>query len=326
VTSEGFVQPVGSLRRPSPKPSLPVAEWPEFPRAWFVVARSRELRPGRIRTLELGERSCALFRTHSGRLCAIDAFCPHMGAHLGHAKVVGERIRCALHQCEIDASGALHGPMRARATRNRWHVRERWGLVFLAHGRPPSAEPPAPSDSQAFVWLSAGPLELRVDWHSMMINAFDMRHLLAVHRRALIEPAAVVRLPDGGLRLEYVSRVTGRGVSDRIMRWLSRDRIRVRQVCYGPLIVIETRLARRRTCAVLGLLPTERGVRAYGSFGVEHGPLRRLRLVLSRWLFLAFLRRDFRVIQGMQLRIDPGEPEVLELARYLSQLPPLEAP
>ena len=40
-----------------------------------------------------------------GRVRVLDAFCPHMGAHLGHGGVVaGNRIRCPFHAWEFEGA------------------------------------------------------------------------------------------------------------------------------------------------------------------------------------------------------------------------------
>ncbi len=154
-----------------------------------------------------------------------------------------------------------------------------------------------------------------------MVNGFDMLHLASVHHRELVEPPVVERTADGALRLEYVSRVTGHGASDRVMKAISGNEIRVRQTCYGPTVVVEADLGRTRSCAVLGMLPGADGVQAFGAFGVPRGALSSLRAHLARWLYTAFLRRDFRVIEGMQLRLDGvDDPGVCALASYLRSL------
>ena len=53
----------------------------------------------------MGEQ-VVLFRTESGVATPMDAYCPHLGAHLGHGGAVnGERIRCPFHAFEFDTGG-----------------------------------------------------------------------------------------------------------------------------------------------------------------------------------------------------------------------------
>ena len=66
---------------------------PDFPMGWFSVARANELSIGGVKRVIAFDRELALYRTESGIPVVQDAFCPHLGAHLGvDGRVVGERI------------------------------------------------------------------------------------------------------------------------------------------------------------------------------------------------------------------------------------------
>ena len=282
---------------------------PRWPCGWYVVARSADIPAGRVLTVELGGTECVIFRAQNGALGAVDAHCPHMGAHLKHGTVMGDCIRCPLHGWLVGSEG--------------WQIAERFGLVFLHLGAKPSGPVPSPDDADAFIWTTGRPVTLQTDWHNMIANSFDMPHLLSVHHRQLVEPLQIERDSPRRVNLRYVSRVTGRRPSDRLMKWLSRDRIRVRMSCFGTVLLAETDLGFTSTAAVMGLLQnTSRGLRAFGAFGVKPGPFASVRLWLARVLFTAFLRRDFRVVEGMKLRTtnvrDPGMRAVLD---FLQRLP-----
>ena len=67
---------------------------------------SRELQKGQILNLTFCGKEVVLFRTESGKACLTDAYCPHMGAHLGHGgKVLGEEIQCPFHGFRFDCQG-----------------------------------------------------------------------------------------------------------------------------------------------------------------------------------------------------------------------------
>ena len=77
---------------------------PEFPMGWFSVSRSHELAIGEVKPVKAFDRELVLYRTRSGRVALQDAFCPHLGAHLGHeGRVIGESVRC-------EASTSFTGP------------------------------------------------------------------------------------------------------------------------------------------------------------------------------------------------------------------------
>ena len=91
-----------------------------------------------------------------------------------------------------------------------------------------------PFDCTLF-WEEAALVE--TSWAGIMANAFDTEHILAVHQRALREPPQITQLGAHGIELHYSSRVTGRGASDRAMKWLSNDRIMVTIRCWGGTIM-----------------------------------------------------------------------------------------
>jgi nitrite reductase/ring-hydroxylating ferredoxin subunit len=66
-----------------------------------VVGKARELPPGHSRSLWAAGRRVAMFN-RAGRLFAMDAACPHMGADLGNGTVSGGTLTCAWHQWQFD--------------------------------------------------------------------------------------------------------------------------------------------------------------------------------------------------------------------------------
>mgnify|MGYP000650348235 FL=1 len=69
-----------------------------YPNSWFVVAFSHELAPGGVMPLHYFGQELVLFRTEDGAARVLDAYCPHLGAHLGCGGVVqGNKLRCPFH-------------------------------------------------------------------------------------------------------------------------------------------------------------------------------------------------------------------------------------
>ncbi|MBL0925652.1 MAG: Rieske 2Fe-2S domain-containing protein, partial [Sphingomonadaceae bacterium] len=96
-----------------------------------------------------------IWRSESGKLSVMDAYCPHMGAHLGHVgqfggKVCGESIACPWHGWRWDAEGKnVEIPYMKGETVNKRidvkHAREIDGIVILwfdSAGAPPNYEWP----------------------------------------------------------------------------------------------------------------------------------------------------------------------------------------
>ena len=76
------------------------------PTGWFQVAWSSEIAVGDVHTMTYFGREMVAWRSASGRLSVFDAYCEHLGAHLGlGGHVVGENIACPFHGWEWNADG-----------------------------------------------------------------------------------------------------------------------------------------------------------------------------------------------------------------------------
>ena len=121
--------------------------FPGFPRGWFVVGVSKELADSEVKPIKYFGRDMVLYRSESGNAIVHDAFCPHLGAHLGYGgEVVGETIKCPFHAWRFDESGkcvdvpyAKRIPPRACVKNNP--VQERNGLIFMWNRRDDGEEP-----------------------------------------------------------------------------------------------------------------------------------------------------------------------------------------
>ncbi len=122
-----------------------------MPSGWFRVAYSHDLEAGGIETLEYFGREMVLFRTATGRPGLLDAYCAHLGAHLGSGgHVEGEALACPFHGWRWTPEGSCSAipyceriPTTAR-TRS-WPVSERCGMIFAwydSEGRAPFLDPP----------------------------------------------------------------------------------------------------------------------------------------------------------------------------------------
>ena len=74
-----------------------------MPNGWFAVAFSRDIVPGEVQSIEYFDQSLVLFRSRMGEARVLDAYCPHLGAHLGEGgRVVGDTLRCPFHGWQYD--------------------------------------------------------------------------------------------------------------------------------------------------------------------------------------------------------------------------------
>ncbi|MFT4624441.1 MAG: phenylpropionate dioxygenase-like ring-hydroxylating dioxygenase large terminal subunit [Myxococcota bacterium] len=109
---------------------------PTVDRPWLPVCASLDLPPGAVRTVVSGEREGVVWRGASGVLGAVEAWCPHLGAHLGKGGTVDDdELVCPFHQWRFEPQGgctALGYPAPAVPPNGRaqaWESRESNGQV-----------------------------------------------------------------------------------------------------------------------------------------------------------------------------------------------------
>ena len=108
---------------------------------WYQIGWSSDFPPRRSRALTYFDTELVAYRGETGELHVLDAYCPHMGAHLGHGGwVEGECIRCPYHGWVWDAEGAnveIPGPDCEPMPNLRigsWPVAEIDGIAFAYYG------------------------------------------------------------------------------------------------------------------------------------------------------------------------------------------------
>jgi nitrite reductase/ring-hydroxylating ferredoxin subunit len=322
------------LPEPTALRSLPIAPSSErLPASWYAVMPSSALARGKVKTFKIGSTEGVLFRdlVHQ-KTHALDAHCMHLGAHLKHGRVVGESIECPLHHFRYGPDGScVHPPKLARDAcpkARTYPTAEAHGLVYVYLGRTPRYPLPALSllESEPFTWVTGESVQIDCGWQAVAANSFDLDHFQTVHRRALVGEPSVEMLDRQRMRIRYVSRVSGDTLSDRAMRALSSDDIRVCITCHGgTVLVVETITKRTRSAAVLGARPEGNGTRVEASFAVSTPPLLRpLALLATRWLFTSFMQKDVTILGGARLNMESPfvrDPSLTALFAFLKQLP-----
>lgn len=304
---------------------MPFAIWPD---TWYVVARSSDILSNNVFDGIIANRPFVIYRSEFNRLIALDAHCPHMGAHLRNATVVGDNLRCALHSLTVDCNGLLLGGNACnRKPSNLWHVEERFGLIFLSMAQGLVKSLPFSDDLNEFVWKSGSTLSLNADWRAMIVNGFDIKHMSSIHQRKLTKPPEFIHHKDK-IVFKYSTCVTRKGgFSNWVTSFLAGERsIDVKLTCLGTIMLVESTLGKIKSTAIFGILQEGNKVRAFNAFGVlPYSNFWRIRLYLTRWLYYWFLRKDFSVIEDMQLNVQGiDDLGVVAISNYLNSLPDLE--
>jgi nitrite reductase/ring-hydroxylating ferredoxin subunit len=160
-----------------------------IPSAWFCVGVASEISRGSVTTRRLAGRDIVLFRTADGALAALDAHCPHLGAHMGKGgRVEGDSLRCPFHGFCFDARGTCvrtaYGTKPPRAARARaYPVLLLHGAVFAyfdPRGLEPGFRPESP-DAEGWSPYRFHAWTLRGHPQETTENAVDIGHFAVVH-------------------------------------------------------------------------------------------------------------------------------------------------
>lgn len=252
--------------RPAAAPTLP-----PFPNGWYALALSRELRRGDVRPMAFAGREIVLFRTASGVAAALDAYCPHLGAHMGYGgSVCGESLRCPFHGFRFDRTGACTGipystPVPPLARAHAVALEETHGLILGWHdgeGRGPGWQVPSLSTGGWSDWRMRR-WTIRGHPQETTENSVDFGHFTQVHAYDAVEVLRELEIDGPYLTGSYaMTRPAGR--FSRAIRTefdvhvygLGYSQVDIRVPAYGVharLLVLATPIDGQRITLRLGL-------------------------------------------------------------------------
>ncbi|MBA6411912.1 Rieske 2Fe-2S domain-containing protein [Parahaliea sp. F7430] len=178
-----------------------------IPFGWFQVAYSHELTSDESVPLRYFDTDLVMFRTESGEAKVLDAYCPHMGAHLGYgirgkagggAEVKGDSVICPFHGWAYNGEGkctdvpyATNLPpkvARCEEVIRPWHVRELNQCIFVWYHPDnidptfePDVVPEAAADNDDWGSFKIKTWDIPTHTQEVGENAVDAAHFLYVH-------------------------------------------------------------------------------------------------------------------------------------------------
>lgn len=183
----------------SPKPTMEIT-------GWFQVAWSEEIPCGGVHRMRYFDEEMIAWRDHNGKLTVMNAYCQHLGAHLGYGGTVTDDncIQCPFHGWRWNSEGRnteipyqADKPNKTRRIATR-HVLEQNECVFIWNdplGRAPLFEVPdifggrmfpedaATADDYYRAYPEGSLIREEVSVHPqwVMENGVDFAHFQYVH-------------------------------------------------------------------------------------------------------------------------------------------------
>ncbi len=162
---------------------------------WYVAAKSED-----IADKPLGRRICdepmVFYRDGSGKVAALEDFCPHRGAPLSLGFVKDGKLVCGYHGLEMGCDGktvAMPGQrVRGFPAIRAYPVAERYGFVWVWPGDAEKAHEDSIPQLEFFdnpAWSYGGGLyHVKANYQLMIDNLMDLTHETYVHANSIGQP------------------------------------------------------------------------------------------------------------------------------------------
>jgi nitrite reductase/ring-hydroxylating ferredoxin subunit len=159
-----------------------------YPSGWFALASSAELNGDAALPRRLAGQELAVFRTADGTAVVLDAWCPHLGAHLGHGgRVRNGNLVCPFHGFQFGRDGTCvatgYGTKPPR-TRVRAHAAFETGGFVFAWYHPDGVEPtwtPPVLSVEGYTPVQSSMVLLGTHPQEAAENSVDLGHFGFVH-------------------------------------------------------------------------------------------------------------------------------------------------
>ncbi|MEA5517163.1 aromatic ring-hydroxylating dioxygenase subunit alpha [Nodularia sp. UHCC 0506] len=159
-----------------------------FVEGWYWVIPSKQLQVGKVKAVTVLGRELAVYRGKDKKVVIVDAYCPHMGAHLAKGKVEGNELRCFFHHWKFDEQGfcvnipSLQEPISVRL--KTWPTDEKYGMIWVWTGEVPKQPLPfvLELENKECDVLFGSLFLVNSHPNSVMINPIDAQHFNTVHK------------------------------------------------------------------------------------------------------------------------------------------------
>lgn len=201
--------------------------WNEVALGWYYLFPAHELKTGAVKAFQICGQEIVVFRGESGEVAALDAYCPHMGTHLGKGKVIGNHVQCFFHHWEFSKTGACakipcQNDIPAKIAVPHYAVCEKFGSIWI-YPQSDSQHPLATFEefekNEELVINFGKSYERSCHHHVTMINGIDPQHLKTVHNLD-IEMKIEIAEPEQGSLMDIT--LTGKIGSKRLAEKLAR--------------------------------------------------------------------------------------------------------
>jgi len=208
-----------------------------FIEGWYWVIPSRNLRVGEVKPITILGRELVIYRGEDRRVVILDAYCPHMGAHLAEGKVEGNELRCFFHHWKFDAEGicvnipCLDEPLPTKL--KAWPTAEKYETIWVWTGEIPQQPLPFIPEFEYKEYDVTFASRIVTNCHPnvVMINVIDAQHFNTVHKLPLEVVFEKQELNQNAIIFNNITPLNGDSFFIKLIRHFYKNTVTY-SICY----------------------------------------------------------------------------------------------
>ncbi|NRB38624.1 MAG: Rieske 2Fe-2S domain-containing protein [Pseudomonadales bacterium] len=206
-----------------------------FPNTWYFMGLMSDYKQGQVYSKKFCGREIVLTKVSDTKVTVFDAYCPHLGAHLGRTinnktkKKLNEfnEIRCVYHGFRYNEQGEYvgcdHGDVTQKPKLNAYEVDIKHSQLIMVYFHKDNKKadwkmPDIYDDSKNFSKIIC-PRTLEATIHPLdsVENAIDRLHFKILHRMNTVEAITKPEILHGGKVFKLVTKL---GDIDYLPDWM----------------------------------------------------------------------------------------------------------
>lgn len=316
-----------------PRPLFKVFDrWDVVANGWYFALDSQDLKKSQAKGVDVSGQHLVIYRGESGKLYALDGFCPHMGVDLGIGKVQGEEVRCFFHHWKFDGKGdcvdipCLKGDKRKVKTKS-YDVREKFGKIWVYPAEQAPYDildiPELINDKVSF--KSGTPYKRSCHYHITMINGIDPQHLSTVHNIHMDMNVEIDSSKKDIIDIQLEGKTPDKSIMEKVVKFLLGDRYAYSMKYQGGCLAALTVMKGVKLFGKWEVVPTLHMLFAYQSHKEGETYVQPIYVTKKRNFFVDALLLFFTKMAFFALQGEDGE--VYENIRFNTEnLLPIDAP
>ncbi|MEA5581502.1 aromatic ring-hydroxylating dioxygenase subunit alpha [Nodularia harveyana UHCC-0300] len=311
-----------------------------FVEGWYWVMPSKQLRVTEVKSVKILGRELAIYRGKDKKVVIVDAYCPHMGAHLAEGKVEGNELRCFFHHWKFDEEGfcvdipCINQPISIKL--QTWPTAEKYGMIWVWTGDIPKQSLPFVLELENKEYDVALGDYFLMNCHpnTFMINPIDVQHFQTVHKLSSEIAFEKQEINQNAIIFSNSKPIPKKSISSVLIRLLCKKNI-AHNVCYWygstnivtigtdffhVYIMFAMRLLEGGKSEGQVMLMTEKRRGIFGWF------YNRVVLSLTKILGTHFIQDDVKIFQTIQFDLKTpikADNSIMQFVNHLERQKPL---